>query len=83
MVLELSPNGTASVSESSQGLMSPLVLSDKNSRNDGLYQGTPSGVPQRSAPDESPRPLGPEGWGWQRLKPTAADASGGTTEVVP
>jgi len=30
--------------------MSPLVLSDKNSRNDGLYQGTPSGVPQRSAP---------------------------------
>ena len=27
-----------------------LVLSDKNSRNYGLYQGTPSGVPQRSAP---------------------------------
>jgi len=29
-----------------------LVLSDKNSRNYGLNQGTPSGVPQRSAPDD-------------------------------
>jgi len=29
-----------------------LVLSDKNSRNYVLYQGTPSGVAQRSAPDD-------------------------------
>jgi len=28
------------------------VFSDKNSRNYGLYQGTPSGVPQRSAHDD-------------------------------
>ena len=44
---------TTSVHELDQFLLVvSLMHSDKNSRNYGLYQGTPSGVPQRTAPDD-------------------------------